>query len=290
MKTLSQICCTVLATGLLLLALPALLAAQATGSVEFTAHVAPTGGRPEPVRELTFYLLTKSMADIRVDAQHNDPAPDMNKFIDSLKVSPKLKSWMKKHHTVRLVGEDFIKSLTADDIMDVPEFFTAYMSRNVGFKGAGFPEPKFKVSDREAHPDKFKQEKEEYMAGIRKFIAMSPETIEGIDAALSQVNPSVKWDYQVADQRKRVENRSYELAEERYLAAQTDTDLNGHGSFENLTPGNYWISLMAIQAISGDVRLRWDVPVTVRAGETSRIALNNFNAEKPGRTDQNVNQ
>ncbi|HVA94833.1 MAG TPA: hypothetical protein VNI36_08020 [Candidatus Dormibacteraeota bacterium] len=290
MKTLSQICCTVLATGLLLLALPALLAAQATGSVEFTAHVAPTGGRPEPVRELTFYLLTKSMADIRVDAQHNDPAPDMNKFIDSLKVSPKLKSWMKKHHTVRLVGEDFIKSLTADDIMDVPEFFTAYMSRNVGFKGAGFPEPKFKVSDREAHPDKFKQEKEEYMAGIRKFIAMSLETIEGIDAALSQVNPSVKWDYQVADQRKRVENRSYELAEERYLAAQTDTDLNGHGSFENLTPGNYWISLMAIQAISGDVRLRWDVPVTVRAGETSRIALNNFNAEKPGRTDQNVNQ
>ncbi len=288
MKTLSQFSRISFAAGLLLLALPAILAAQSTGRVEFTARVAPTGARPEPVRQLTFYLLTKSLEKIRVDALHNDPVPDIDKFIDALKVSPELKAWMKKHHSVRLVGEDFIKSLTADDIMDVPEFFTAYMSRNVGFKGAGFPEPKFKTSDREKHPDKFKQEKEEYMAGIRKFIATSPETIEGIDAALSQINPSMKWDYLVNDQRTRVENRTYEIAQERYLAGQTDSDLNGHGAFENLAPGNYWISLMDIQAISGDVRLRWDVPVTVRPGETSRVALTNFNAEKPSRTAHEV--
>ena len=33
--------------------------------IEFAAHVAPTGGQPEPVRQLTFYLLRKSLEDIR---------------------------------------------------------------------------------------------------------------------------------------------------------------------------------------------------------------------------------
>jgi hypothetical protein len=45
--------------------LPARLAAQSAGRIEFTARVAPTGGRPEPVRQLTFYLLRKSLEDSR---------------------------------------------------------------------------------------------------------------------------------------------------------------------------------------------------------------------------------
>ena len=287
MKTRLHFCRTAFAFGLLLIVLPAFLAAQSAGRVEFTARVAPTGGRPEPVRQLTFYLLIKSLDDIRIEVLQTDPAPGLAKFIDALTVSPELKIWMKKHDSVQLAGEDFIKSLTPDDIMDVPEFFSAYMSRNMGFKGAGFPEPKFKASDREAHPEKFKQQKDEYMAAIRNFISMSPETIEGIDADLAKINPYVKWEYLISDQRKRLEDRTNELAQQLYLAAQTDTDLDGHGSFANLAPGNYWISMIGIQAISGDVRLRWDVPVTVRPGATTRVELTNLNAAKPNNTVQN---
>jgi len=36
-----------------------------------------------------------------------------------------------------------------------------------------------------------------------------------------------------------------------------------------------------MQAVAGDVRLRWNVPVTVRPGETIRVELTNLNAAKP---------
>jgi hypothetical protein len=71
------------------------------------------------------------------------------------------------------------------------------------------------------------------------------------------------------------------LAEERYLAAHTDTDLEGHGSFAGIAAGRYWIAVLGTEAISGDVRLRWDFPVTVRQGETARVELSNLNAVRP---------
>ncbi len=39
-----------------------------TGAIEFVAQVTPTAGRPEPARQLTFYLLRKSFADIQKEA------------------------------------------------------------------------------------------------------------------------------------------------------------------------------------------------------------------------------
>ena len=77
------------------------------------------------------------------------------------------------------------------------------------------------------------------------------------------------------------------MRRQRYLAAQTDTDLDGHGSFAGLAPGNYWIGMIGMQAIAGDVRLRWDLPVTVRPGETTRVELTNLNAAKPNGAAQN---
>src|SRR5258708_3816865 len=77
--------------AMLLIALPVRLPAQTTGSIEFSARVAPTGGRPEPVRQLTFYLLRKSLDDVRAEAAQLEPDPDLEDFIDSLKVSPELK-------------------------------------------------------------------------------------------------------------------------------------------------------------------------------------------------------
>jgi hypothetical protein len=287
MKKKSYIRRTVFAAALFLLATPAYLAAQSKSRVEFTAQVSPTGGRPEPVRQMTFYLLSKSLDDVRTEALQLEPAPDLDKFTDGLTVSPELKKWMKKRRSLDLAGSDFTKSLTADEIMDVPEFYKAYMSRNSAFQGVGFPKPKFKEKDREANPEKYKQEKDEYSAAIRKFIGAVPESVNGIDVDLTEINPSVKWERILSSHKKRLESRIVELAQQRYLIGRADTDLEGRGSFAGLAPGAYWISMIGIEAISGDVHLRWNLPVSVRLGETTRVELTNLNAVRAGDTAQN---
>ena len=97
METKSYVRATAFVAVLMLIAIPSSLSAQTTGSVEFSAQVAPTGGRPEPVRQLTFYLLRKSLDEVRSEASQVEPAPDLDPFVDGLKVSPELKMWMKKH-------------------------------------------------------------------------------------------------------------------------------------------------------------------------------------------------
>jgi len=148
MKTKSCIHSAILLLATLAILLPSGLAAQSAGRVEFVARVASTGGQPEPVRQLPFYLLRKSLEDIHAEALQMAPAPDLNKFIDALEISPEIKAWMKNHHSVQLSGEEFTKSLTPDDIVDTPEFFKAYMEHNAAFRGVGFPDPKFKEKER----------------------------------------------------------------------------------------------------------------------------------------------
>jgi hypothetical protein len=276
-----------IALGILLVAVAGRGAAQSAGSVEFTARVAPTDGRPEPVRQLTFYVLRKSLDDIRQETLQLEPPPDLDKFIDGLAVSPKLKTWMKQNHTVRLSGTNFAKSLTADDVVDIPEFYNAYMLRNSGYEGTGFPKPKFKLKDEASNPAKFNEGKAEYKEAVRKFVGTAPESVQGIEADLIEFDASVRWEQIVTEQRRRVEKRTLELAQTRYLAAQTDTNLDGRGVFDGLAPGNYWIGMLGMQAISGDVRLRWDLPVTVRPGELTHIELTNLNAVKPYSAAQN---
>ena len=72
----------------------------------------PQDGQLEPVRQLPFYLLRKSLAEIRAEAERAEPSTDMDGFIDGLKVSPELKVWMKAHHRIDLAGTDFTKQLT----------------------------------------------------------------------------------------------------------------------------------------------------------------------------------
>lgn len=289
MKKISCLRATALLLGSLLILLPARLGAQSSARIEFTARVAPTGGQPEPVRQMTFYLLRKSIEDIRAEVLQTAPAPDMDKFVDSLGVSPELKTWMKKHHSVQLSDEDFTKSLTPEDILDVPEFFKAYMAHNAAFRGIGFPEPKFKEKDRTSNPEKYNAQKGEYEAAIRKFIARSPDTVKGMDLELIDVNPYAKWESVQGKQRQLLDARAFQLAQERYLAARTDTDLDGRGSFAGIAPGKYWIGMLGAEAISGDVRLHWDFPVTVRPGETAQVELSNLNAARPSIEAQNSN-
>jgi len=282
--------------GLLLVAAPGWIAAQsaaagnvATGSVDFSAQVAATDGRPEPVRQLTFYLLRKSLDDIRQEALQLEPPPDLANFIDSLTVSPKLKEWMKKNHTVQLGATNLAKSLSADDVVDIPEFYNAYMLRNSGYEGAGFPKPKFKLKDEVSNPSKFIEQKAEYKEAVRKYVGTAPETIQGIETKLFDVDPYVKWQLIVAEHQRRLEKRTLDLAQTRYLVAQADTNLDGRCRFADLAPGNYWINMLGMQAISGDVRLRWDFPVTLRAGESVHLELSNLNAIKPYSAAQNHN-
>lgn len=289
MKMRSYIRSAGIVLGLLLVAAPGWLAAQSSGSIEFTAQVAPTDGRPEPVRQLTFYLLRKSLDDIRQEALQLEPPPDLDKFIEGLTVSPSLKAWMKKNHTVQLSGTDFTRSVTADDVVDIPEFYDAYMLRNSGYEGTGFPKPKFKLKDEASKPEKFNEAKAEYKEAVRKFVRTTPESIPGIEGDLIKFDSSIGWDQLMAEQRSRLDKRALELAQTRYLAAQTDTNLDGRGIFAGLAPGRYWIGMLGMQAVSGDVRLRWDFPVTVRPGESTRVELSNLNAVKPYSTAQNSN-
>src|SRR5262245_3182460 len=76
----------------------------ATGAVDFVATVKPGGGgRAEPVRATSFYLLRKSMADIGKEAEQVERPIDTEHFINDLQVSPELKAWMKTHHTVQFI-------------------------------------------------------------------------------------------------------------------------------------------------------------------------------------------
>src|ERR1700676_3920421 len=92
------------------------MAQAPAAAIEFIASAKPSAARAEPVREMSFYLLRESLVDIRKEAEQAEPLADMDKFVDdlTLDLSPELKDWMKKHHTVQLSGLDFTKLLKAD--------------------------------------------------------------------------------------------------------------------------------------------------------------------------------
>ncbi len=59
-------------TACLAICLVSIASAQGAGSLDFVARITPSAARPEPVRQFTFYLLTKSYAEIikEVEAQN----------------------------------------------------------------------------------------------------------------------------------------------------------------------------------------------------------------------------
>lgn len=249
-----------------------------TGALEFTARITPTAGRPEPVRQFTFYVLTKSYKEIVKEVEEKDPVPDRNQFIDSLKVSPELRTWLKDHDTLDLTSPDLDKVLTPDDILSVPEFLMAYQRSNSGGVTSGFPKPKFSEIDKTEHAEKYQKLKQQYLTALRKFIRTRPETISGVELELDGVNPQKKWETLQSDRRKRVQRLAPEVAQIKFLAAKADTDLEGRAFVSGLAPGDYWISTLNLYADAGDMRVRWDVPVKIEAGKTSRMELSNLNS------------
>lgn len=250
----------------------------ATGSVEFTAMATPAGGRSEPVMRLGISLLRKSFEEIQKEAEQSEAKLELDKFIDGLSVSKELKEWMKRTHSVELSGSDFAKHVTTKDLFDVPEFFAAYMARNVGDASVGFPVSKAKEKDRMENPEKFEKAKAEFLETLRKFVEKNPHSRDGLEIELTEINPGPKWVTQDSERKQRIRDRALELAETIYLLAKTETDLNGRGAFASVSPGDYWLSTVDGEATVGNARLRWDVPVPVRSGRVTRVMLTNVNA------------
>lgn len=271
---------TLLAGAILLCSLIAGGTASAqggNGALDLVARISPTAARPEPVRQFTFYVLTKSYEDITKDVEASDAPPDRDKFITDLKVSDELKAWLKGHDEFDLTSPNLDKILTPDDILHVPEFLLAYQRANSGGVTYGIPKPKFVDADKTAHPDKYQKQHDDYFVALKKFIQTHPESVSGVELELSGVNPQSKWALLQAERKKRVLRQAPALAQTKYLATQVDTDLDGHAT-ANLPAGNYWVSTLNLDAGAGDARLRWDVPVTIQNGQSTRVNLTNLNA------------
>ena len=91
-------------------------------------------------------------------------------------------------------------------------------------------------------------------------------------------SPARKWNQLSAEHRRRVQRRVPEIAQTRYLAGKADTDLDGRAALTGVPAGTYWLSTLGLNAASGDVRLRWDVQLSVEGGKTTRAELTNLNA------------
>jgi hypothetical protein len=248
-----------------------------TGILDFSARITPTDGRPEPVRQFTFYVLTRSYADISKEISDGDKIPTRDEFIETLKISPELRTWLKGHDILDLTMPGVDKVITPDDIIHVPEFLAAYQRSNSGGVTKGLPKPKYTEAEKTDHPDKYEQHRQEYLSTLKKFIQANPGTVSGIELEMEGMNPQAKWAQIQADHKKHILRLAPDVAQTKYLAAKTDSDLEGHGAVVGLAPGNYWITTLNLGADAGDLRLRWDVPFSIRAGQTTHLDLTNLN-------------
>jgi hypothetical protein len=259
-------------------AAPGAWAQSTTGSLDFAARITPTAARPEPVRQFTFYVLTKSYTEIVKEVEGENVVPPRAKFIEGLKVSSELKEWLKAHEILDLTMPELDRLVTPDDIIHVPEFLLAYQHSNSGGVTSGIPKPRYADADKGAHPDRYNKQLQEYYVALKKFIQNNPSTVSGIELELVGVNPQQQWSQIQSDHRRRILRMAPEFAQTKYLAAKADTDLDGRASVSSLAPGEYWVSTLNLDANAGDIRLGWDVPVTIRAGQTTRVDLTNLNA------------
>jgi hypothetical protein len=269
---------TVAVCGLLFAGAASTQTAPTTGTLELTARITPTAARPEPVRQFTFYVLTKSYTEIMKEIEEKDGPPSRDAFIDTLDISPELRAWLKSHDILDLTSIDLDKKISPDDVIHVPEFLLAYQKSNGGGVTNGLPQPKFTEADKTAHPEKYDKQRQDYLAALKKFIQSRPETVSGVELELEGVNPQRKWVALQSERRRRVQRVAPDVAQLKYLAGKADTDLDGRAAINGLAPGNYWISSLNLDARAGDTHVRWDVAIIVEPGKTTRLELTNLNS------------
>jgi hypothetical protein len=254
--------------------------AQETGdaALEVRVRAAPTAGRAENVMRHPFYLLSASIEEIEAAAQQEVAALDFNAFVDELKVTPELKQWMKENQTVTLKGDDFLTSLTADDVVDISEFRDAYVARNLIMVGLGFPKRKAKLTDREKNPAKWEESEKRFEAELRSYALLHPESFKGMDDHLLDLTADVEWRTRQERREHKVKQMFMRALHARYLVAETETDYDGRARFAALPAGRYWLTNLNRPVRVGDVHLRWELLVELQPGRTHYLELNNANA------------
>jgi hypothetical protein len=251
------------------------------GALDFTARITPTAARAEPVRQFTFYVLTKSYSDISQEVEAQDDVPSRDKFIDDLKLSLELKAWLKSHDVFDLAMPGLDKIVTPDDIIHIPEFLLAYQRSNSGGVTNGIAKPKYRDVDKTENPARYQKQHEEYLIALKRFVQLRPETVSGIEMELDSISPQRKWSQIQAEHKKRVSRLAPDIAQTKYLAAKADTDLEGRAFISGLPAGTYWVSTLNLDVAAGDLQMRWDVPITIQPGRTARVELTNLNGRDP---------
>ncbi len=260
----------------LLLALSA--PAQNKGaSLEFQVQATPSGGRPEKVMRHSFYLLRAGLEEIEKQASAEVPPPDFNAFVDKLNVSDELKAWMKREKRADLHGAEFIKAVTVDDLMNVPELKEAYVTRNLTMVGLGFPRHP-KATEKQKNEAKYEEAVKKYWESLRTYATAQPESKEQMDDHLVEINPGAAWQAQLEAHQRAVRQKMEQLIYSRYLAGRTETDYEGMARFTELAPGRYWLTSLWTEVRAGDVHLRWELPVELAPGQSLYLELNNANA------------
>src|SRR5258706_10540292 len=200
----------------------ATLAQSATGSLELAARISPTAARPEPVRQFTFYVLTKSYAEVVKEVEAENVVQSREKFIEGLKLSPELKEWLKAHDIFDLTMPGLDRLVTPDDIIHVPEFLLAYQRSNSGGVTSGIPKPKYADADKTAHPDRYNKQLQDYYLALKKFIQNNPSTVSGIELELTGVNPQDKWSKIQAEHSRRVVRLGPEFAQAQHFVGKSE--------------------------------------------------------------------
>ena len=275
--------CVLLGAGALCTLPPSVAAqsANAPAALEFTVTATPSAGRPEKVMRHTFYLLRASPEEIEQAARQQVAPPDLDAFIEDLKVGSELKDWMKRNHSVTLTGDEFVAKVTPDDIFNVPEFRHAYVTRNLIMVGLGFPKRKAKATDREKNPAKWEESEKRYWDEVRAYAMLHPDSKQGMDEHLLEITAATDWNIRLDRHEQEVRQRFLQLMHRDYLVAQAETDLEGRARFAAVPAGRYWLSNLLQTVRAGDVQLRWELPVELRPGQSHYLELTNANARLP---------
>ena len=141
----------------------------------------------------------------------------MDSYISHPEIFPvELKTWMKKNHIVEFTGANFAKLLTADEVIEIPEFFEAYRNINGAVHNAKVPAPRFKNGEEQKNTAKYQHDKEKYKKELQQYIQNNPQLLEGLDAELTDRPFGRGWAQLLADRKRKTDQRAMILAQTQY--------------------------------------------------------------------------
>ena len=124
------------------------------------------------------------------------------------------------------------------------------------------------------------------METIRHYIEQPPQSVDGIDLNLAEIDPGPKWNALLGRRtiRKFIAGLSTWHSPNIWSHARNRTfkDKDFCAMCHQETIG----SALDVAADVGDAQ-RWDVPVTVQPGQTEYVSLSNVNSVQPSRTPHN---